>query len=62
MIQEYTHLQRAQPVTFGHWILAYAFMLSRDVKRPEQRARTTRTSLRSARAHSRGRPTASTAA
>jgi len=29
----YTHLQRAQPVTFGHWILAYAFMLSRDVKR-----------------------------
>jgi len=29
----YTHLQRAQPVTFGHWILAYAFMLSRDVNR-----------------------------
>ena len=29
----YTHLQRAQPVTFGHWILAYAFMLLRDVKR-----------------------------
>ncbi|MDD4311577.1 MAG: argininosuccinate lyase, partial [Eubacteriales bacterium] len=29
----YTHLQRAQPVTFGHWILAYAFMLSRDIKR-----------------------------
>jgi argininosuccinate lyase len=29
----YTHLQRAQPVTFGHWILAYAFMLERDVGR-----------------------------
>ncbi len=29
----YTHLQRAQPVTFGHWILAYAFMLSRDISR-----------------------------
>ena len=29
----YTHLQRAQPVTFGHWILAYAFMLERDIKR-----------------------------
>ena len=31
----YTHLQRAQPVTFGHWVLAYAFMLARDVKRME---------------------------
>lgn len=29
----YTHLQRAQPVTFGHWILAYAFMLERDIAR-----------------------------
>jgi len=29
----YTHLQRAQPVTFGHWILAYAFMLERDITR-----------------------------
>lgn len=29
----YTHLQRAQPVTFGHWILAYAFMLTRDIAR-----------------------------
>ena len=29
----YTHLQRAQPVTFGHWILAYAFMLERDIRR-----------------------------
>ena len=26
----YTHLQRAQPVTFGHYVLAYAQMLLRD--------------------------------
>ena len=26
----YTHLQRAQPVTFGHYMLAYAEMLLRD--------------------------------
>lgn len=29
----YTHLQRAQPVTFGHHLLAYAFMLARDCER-----------------------------
>ncbi len=29
----YTHLQRAQPVTFGHHLLAYAMMLLRDVER-----------------------------
>jgi argininosuccinate lyase len=29
----YTHLQRAQPVTFGHYILAYAMMLTRDITR-----------------------------
>ncbi len=29
----YTHLQRAQPVTFAHWCLAYAEMLSRDESR-----------------------------
>ena len=29
----YTHLQRAQPVTFGHHLLAYAMMLSRDIGR-----------------------------
>ena len=29
----YTHLQRAQPVTFAHWCLAYAEMLSRDQSR-----------------------------
>ena len=29
----YTHLQRAQPITFGHHLLAYAEMLLRDVSR-----------------------------
>ena len=29
----YTHLQRAQPVTFAHYILAYAQMLMRDYDR-----------------------------
>lgn len=29
----YTHLQRAQPVTFGHWCLAYTEMLQRDADR-----------------------------
>ena len=29
----YTHLQRAQPVTFAHYILAYAQMLKRDCGR-----------------------------
>lgn len=29
----YTHLKRAEPVTFGHWALAYAEMLLRDSDR-----------------------------
>jgi argininosuccinate lyase len=29
----YTHLQRAQPITFGHQLLAYAWMLLRDLGR-----------------------------
>ncbi len=29
----YTHLQRAQPVTFGHHLLAYAEMFKRDIGR-----------------------------
>jgi argininosuccinate lyase len=29
----YTHLQRAQPITFAHHILSYAFMLKRDAER-----------------------------
>ena len=31
----YTHLQRAQPITFAHHLLAYARMLCRDVTRLE---------------------------
>jgi len=29
----YTHLQRAQPITFGHWCLAYVEMFNRDIGR-----------------------------
>jgi len=29
----YTHMQRAQPVTFAHWCLAYCEMLDRDYSR-----------------------------
>ena len=29
----YTHLQRAQPITFGHHLMAYAMMLLRDPER-----------------------------
>ena len=31
----YTHLQRAQPTTFAHYMMAYANMLKRDVTRLE---------------------------
>ena len=31
----YTHLQRAQPTTFGHYMMAYAQMLKRDISRLE---------------------------
>ena len=31
----YTHLQRAQPITFGHHLMAYASMLLRDINRIE---------------------------
>ncbi len=31
----YTHLQRAQPTTFAHHLMAYANMLKRDVTRLE---------------------------
>ena len=33
IIPGYTHLQRAQPITFGHQLMAYAMMLLRDVER-----------------------------
>lgn len=29
----YTHLQRAQPITFGHHLMAYSMMLLRDLER-----------------------------
>ncbi len=35
----YTHLQRAQPVTFGHWCMAYAYMFRRDIGRVDDAAR-----------------------
>lgn len=31
----YTHMQRAQPITFGHHIMAYAWMALRDIDRLE---------------------------
>lgn len=31
----YTHLQRAQPITFGHHLMAYAMMFIRDIGRME---------------------------
>lgn len=33
IIPGYTHLQRAQPVYFSHWCLAYVEMLKRDISR-----------------------------
>ena len=33
IVPGYTHLQRAQPITFGHHLMAYAMMLLRDVER-----------------------------
>ena len=35
----YTHLQRAQPVTFGHHLMAYAMMFRRDVTRLQDAVR-----------------------
>ena len=35
----YTHLQRAQPITFGHHLMAYASMLLRDLDRLADAAR-----------------------
>ncbi len=35
----YTHLQRAQPITFGHHLLAYCMMLIRDIGRLEDATR-----------------------
>ena len=35
----YTHLQRAQPITFGHHLMAYAQMFLRDISRIEDATR-----------------------
>jgi len=35
----YTHLQRAQPITFAHHLLSYAFMLLRDISRLQDAAK-----------------------
>ncbi|XP_076453308.1 argininosuccinate lyase-like isoform X2 [Babylonia areolata] len=32
----YTHLQRAQPIRWSHWLLSYGWMLQRDVQRLDQ--------------------------
>ncbi|KAK3084921.1 hypothetical protein FSP39_021497 [Pinctada imbricata] len=33
LLPGYTHLQRAQPIRWSHWLLSYAWMLKRDVER-----------------------------
>ncbi|MBR4235057.1 MAG: argininosuccinate lyase [Clostridia bacterium] len=35
----YTHMQRAQPITFGHQLMAYAYMFLRDIGRLNDAAR-----------------------
>ncbi|MCQ2451829.1 MAG: argininosuccinate lyase [Oscillospiraceae bacterium] len=35
----YTHLQRGQPIVFGHQLMAYAMMLTRDIGRFQDAAR-----------------------
>ncbi len=37
----YTHLQKAQPITIGHWLCAHAWSLSRDLERVRAAQRTT---------------------
>ena len=41
----YTHLQRAQPVLFGHHLMAYAMMLDRDISRLEDTRKRTDVSV-----------------
>lgn len=36
LLPGYTHLQRAQPIRWSHWLLSYTWMLKRDVERLEQ--------------------------
>ncbi|ESP01681.1 hypothetical protein LOTGIDRAFT_200177 [Lottia gigantea] len=37
----YTHLQRAQPIRWSHWLLSYAWMLQRDLERYDELAKRT---------------------
>ena len=39
IVPGYTHLQRAQPITFGHHLMAYSMMLLRDIGRIEDAKR-----------------------
>ena len=39
IVPGYTHLQRAQPIVFGHHLLAYGMMLERDLGRLEDSAK-----------------------
>ena len=39
IVPGYTHLQRAQPITFGHHLMAYAMMFLRDIDRIEDAAK-----------------------
>ncbi|KAI0235610.1 Argininosuccinate lyase [Lamellibrachia satsuma] len=32
----YTHMQRAQPIRWSHWLLSYAWMMQRDVERLDE--------------------------
>ncbi len=39
IVPGYTHLQRAQPITFGHHLMAYAMMFLRDISRLKDAAK-----------------------
>ena len=39
IVPGYTHLQRAQPITFGHHLMAYAMMFLRDITRLDDAVR-----------------------
>ena len=54
----YTHLKRAEPVTFGHWCLAYVEMLLPRRRPLRRRARARATSARSASGALSGTPAA----
>ena len=56
----FTHLQTAQPITFGHHLLAYVEMLGRDRGRFADAAKRLATNVRSARRRSPARPSPST--